>query len=75
MADKAKDPLEKKRYMEMYKLGQKHEFWDTQPTQKFLDRVEKTGPITDLSKEKVSDKQIELPAGFEWSVIDLNDEA
>lgn len=44
-SDPNKPPQERRRYAEMLKLAEPHEFWDSQPVQKFLSRIEKDGVI------------------------------
>jgi glycylpeptide N-tetradecanoyltransferase len=54
-----------------------HKFWDTQPMPKKGDTVdnlvnEPMDPNTDISK--VRQEPYGMPSGFEWCVIDVNDE-
>ena len=55
-------------------LFDKHEFWSTQPVPRIYDQV--TQLNTQIEEKKVSEisaEQINLPEGYEWSVLDMND--
>lgn len=64
------------KFKEIQKLLQPHKFWDTQPVPKFKDQRSEEGPmITDQTLESVPEEPKALPAGFEWSNVNLmNDE-
>jgi len=56
----------------------KHAFWDTQPIAHLYSENEglkKEGTIVKVDIKDVATEQIKLPAGFEWSDINLKDEA
>jgi len=62
-----------KKLQEMAPLYQKHAFWDTQPvvhlaTDKPGDR---RGPIERKEVKDIRTTPLQLPDGFEWSIIDL----
>ncbi|KAI4730044.1 N-myristoyl transferase [Aureobasidium sp. EXF-10728] len=58
-----------------------YKFWSTQPVPRFDDKAAaqekpvQEGPIKEVDPDKVSTKPSPLVAGFEWSEIDLLDEA
>lgn len=79
MGGNSKDPRTKaameefKKYETLYK---KHDFWDTQPVPKssFGFDPSKEGEIEKGKLAEVKQEPYSIPAGYEWSDIDLNDE-
>lgn len=73
-----KDPKHKdqmKRFQEMAPLYEKHKFWDTQPVPHLLEQKElPEGPIEVKEAKDVREAPLTLPEGFEWTVIDINDD-
>lgn len=59
-------------------LYQKHDFWDTQPVPIVMKEDQakdrKEGPIQTKEVKDVQQEPLSLPAGFEWSTIDLNND-
>lgn len=71
-----KDPKNKdqiKKFQEMAPLYEKHTFWDTQPVVHLAtDKPgSKEGPIENKEVKEVKATPLQLPEGFEWSVVDL----
>lgn len=50
-----------------------HAFWDTQPMQRQEDLPE--GPIHQPSPEEIRTTEYGMPAGFEWSNVNVTDDA
>jgi len=50
-----------------------HKFWDTQPVPKLGETVTMHGPLETKTIDQVKVEPYNLPAGFEWSVIDIMD--
>lgn len=66
---------ERKNLVNQIKLAQKHTFWDTQPVKKFLSpNPEKDGQMVPGVIEKIEKEALPLPAGFEWTTVDMNSE-
>ncbi len=63
------------KFKEVQKLLQPHKFWDTQPVPSFKDGKGTEGPLKEQTLEEVSKEPTKLPAGFEWSDINIQDEA
>ena len=62
-----------KKYNSLYK---KHDFWDTQPVPKtsLLTKDDTEGEIQKGNIKEVPTEPYNLPAGYQWSDIDLDDE-
>jgi glycylpeptide N-tetradecanoyltransferase len=72
------NPALAQQFAETAKAMQPHKFWDTQPVPKMRERrpeEEKAGVIEEKTIEDVSKDPQPLPAGFEWSTVDLSDDA
>ncbi|CDW71605.1 n-myristoyl transferase [Stylonychia lemnae] len=68
---------ERKQIEKLKQLYSKHDFWDTQPvltTAKQRGQELKEGEIVHKQIKDISNEPLPLPAGFEWSSIDLADE-
>lgn len=79
MGSNSKDPKQKAAMSEFKKyktLYEKHEFWDTQPVPKsnLGTGDDNEGEIEKGDLSKVRTEPYNLPAGFEWSDIDLENE-
>lgn len=55
-------------------IKNQHKFWDTMPIMKLRKKDEKKGQIVVYDVEKVSKDPINLPEGFVWKNIDINDD-
>jgi hypothetical protein len=65
------------RLKHMLPLYDKHAFWDTQPVPKNLSITateEKEGEIEHKELKNVQKEPFALPAGFEWTTIDIADD-
>jgi hypothetical protein len=65
------------RLKHMLPLYDKHAFWDTQPVPKNLNITateEKEGEIEHKELKDVPKEPLALPAGYEWTTIDIEDE-
>ena len=58
-------------------VEKEHKFWNTQPVPGILEEVtEGNGPINPLmTPDQVKQDEYNMPAGFEWCSIDVNDPA
>jgi glycylpeptide N-tetradecanoyltransferase len=66
---------EYQKWMEKMKpLYEKHDFWDTQPVPKATAPGVEEGEIEKGVLEEVKQEPYGLPAGFDWSDVDLEDE-
>jgi glycylpeptide N-tetradecanoyltransferase len=79
MGGNPKDPKSKHAMEEFKKyktLYDKHEFWDTQPVPKssFLPQDEVEGEIQKGNIKDVPTEPYNLPPGYSWSDVDLNNE-
>jgi len=53
-----------------------HKFWNTQPVPKHDEKIEEDGPIEENTPhDQIRKEPDPLPKEFEWSTLDLNDEA
>lgn len=53
-----------------------HKFWSTQPVPRLDEVVTEEGPIEpDMPKDDLRQEPYKLPAGYVWSLIDLNIES
>eukprot|EP00953_Heterococcus_sp_UTEX-ZZ885_P030051 15896-Heterococcus_DN1.PRE.4 len=51
-----------------------HKFWDTQPVPKLDAEVSENGPIEEKDVADVRAEPYNMPAGFEWCVLDMKSE-
>lgn len=59
-----------------YRTLAEHKFWKTQPVTKPEDRVEQDGAIEpNVSRDQVRQEPYPLPGEFQWSPIDIDDDA
>ncbi|TPX62464.1 hypothetical protein SpCBS45565_g07025 [Spizellomyces sp. 'palustris'] len=53
-----------------------YKFWKTQPVPRVDEKIEQNGPIEpDMKREELRQEPYPLPKEFEWSLIDIEDEA
>jgi hypothetical protein len=71
---KNKEQLHK--FKEMAPLYQKHQFWDTQPVPHILEeqKLVMNSPIETKEVKDVRSMPLNLPDGFEWANVDLENE-
>lgn len=55
-------------------LKKNHAFWGSQPIQDINRKAIKEGIIKEIKPESVPEEPTALPPGFEWGVIDMNDD-
>lgn len=53
---------------------EEHKFWHTQPIMKGIEELPNKGEIQKFKKEEVPTEEISLPPGFEWGLLDVNEE-
>lgn len=75
--DQKKREKYEKYLKKMYAVNDKeHKFWNTQPVPNLNDTVSEFGPIDpNVDVTTVRQEPYNMPAGFEWSDIDVNDPA
>jgi len=57
-------------------LKKKYEFWETQPVPKIDETPDANVPIeADKSKDQIRKDSLNLPQGFVWDTLDINDES
>ena len=57
-------------------LKKKYEFWETQPVPKLDEIPAGNEPIEGpKSKEQIKKESLNLPIGFVWDTLDINDES
>jgi len=53
----------------------KHDFWDTQPVPKISQELVESGPLQHQTVDDIQKEPYKIPAGFEWSTIDIHNDA
>lgn len=57
-------------------MKKRYDFWDTQPVPRLDEVPDSSEPIEgNKSKEQIKQDSLNLPAGFLWDTLDINDEA
>lgn len=69
--EKAESLLKREKQQESQ--GAAHKFWDTQPVPRLDATVTETGPLEKKTIAEVRQEPYNMPAGFEWSVVDITD--
>lgn len=72
------DPYYQKRVDKVLPLFREHDFWSHQPVPKYFDAVTENqfnAPLEIKDVSEVQPEPLKLPEGYEWQVLDLNDDA